>query len=179
MKSHRRGKGGQAQIIVTVLLILIVLAAVALLSGFVFKLIKDNLQGTDCFKTVGQLEFNSEYTYFNDTNNVLFVSITREDEQFNLSGMVVSISDGPQATPYKIISGAIPKNFTLNPGTIVMYNGRFGLEALQVPEVQETMTYEINLDTKFTKVEEVSVAAIVGKDKTCKFSDALSVTTIN
>lgn len=174
--SKRNSRRSQAQIIVTVLLILIVIAAVAILSNFVINLIRDNLADTGCFDTTGQLTFNGRYTFFNTTEKVVFVSITRGEASFNISGLVIGVEEGPVSKPYTIIDGKVPGGFEKE--DIVMYKNRSGNVALELPDPQETLTYEINLAGVFENLNKLHVGGIVGKDKVCAFSDDIDVETV-
>ncbi len=53
LKSRR----SQAELITTVLLILVSIAAVVLVSGFVINMVRDYLKPTDCFKTTDHESF--------------------------------------------------------------------------------------------------------------------------
>jgi len=47
-----RFKKAQAEVIVTILLILIGIAAVVIVGSFVMNLVRDNLSGTECFDAI-------------------------------------------------------------------------------------------------------------------------------
>ena len=59
-------KRSQAQVITTVLLILIAIAAIAIVSGVVINFVRNRLVFTECFDTTGQLEIDadSEFTFY-------------------------------------------------------------------------------------------------------------------
>lgn len=163
-------KHSQAQIIVTVLLILIVLSAVGLVGTFVVNLVKDNLQGTDCFKTIGEVTINKEYTEFNSDSGILNLSISRGTEEFNLSGLSVAISAGATAKPYTILPGDAVAN------VIAMYGDDLTAptEVITLPQAQETLTYQIKV-VGATTVESLEIAPIIGKNKKCDISDSASL----
>ena len=166
MKSSKKS---QAQVIVTVLLILIVLAAVALVSTFVIRLVRDNLQGTDCFKTIGAVSVNKEYTDFDSDTTILNLSISRTVEEFNLTGLSVSISAGASATKYELLSG---DNIA---GELAMYGDSLSnpTKPITLPKAQETLTYQIN--TTLSNVDGIKIAPIINKGKQCDIVDVVSI----
>jgi len=165
---NKDSRGGQAQIIVTVLLILIVIAAVALVGNFVFKLIKENLQGTDCIKTTGQVLINNDFTDFSE--GILNLSITRGSEEFNLTGISVTIGSGATSTPYTITPGVAIAD------EIAMYGDDLSSpgEAITLPKAQETLTYQIKI-AGITEVKTLDIVPILVNDKKCGVSDSISL----
>lgn len=154
-------KKGQAQVIVTVLLILIVLAAIGLVSTFIFSLIRDNLTGTECFKTIGQLDLNTAYTYYNPSSGTLSFSLIRNTADFDLTGIVVSVGGGATSKPYEISNDSI-KGLAVD-GGVTMYGGSLDII---LPGTQETLTYIINVSSLGGDVQQISVAPLIGDTKT-------------
>ncbi len=169
----KKNKAGQAQVIVTVLLILIVLATVGIVGVFVTNLVRDNLQGTDCFKTIGSVSINKEYTNFDSDNAILNLSISRTVEEFNLTGLSVSISAGASASVYEILPGDPKANEIAVYGDDLTDPNMTGAEyKINLPNAQETFTYQIKT---ITNVDGVSIAPIIGKGKQCEVVGEMSL----
>ncbi len=165
MRSIIKNKRSQAELITTVLLILVAIAAVWLVSTFVIKLITDYLKPTDCFKTTGQLTVNLDggYTYYDTNAKTLHLSISRGEAGFNLSGISVIMGDGASSKKVRITDGNSSIGVSM-----------FGTPALPViiPGTQETKTYLITATDVVTKV---SVASILINDLDCKETDSKTI----
>ncbi len=151
-------KRSQAELITTVLLILIAIAAVVLISTFVINMVRQNLKGTECFDTTGQFTINLEgYTYYNSSDNKTSISIERGEKEFNLTG--ISISLGTEASM---------KTFTIKPSggssEVSMYNGG----NIILPASSETVTYVINLTgTSIKSVTRAKIAPVMLQNRIC------------
>src|SRR3989344_6826610 len=98
-------KRGQAEVITTVLLILVALAAVAFVSVFIINMVRNNLSDTGCFKTTGGLSISLEEGFsFSDSQNVS-ISVERGQGSFNLTGIGVIVSKGSSSKTYEIFPG--------------------------------------------------------------------------
>ena len=150
----KKSKQAQSEIITTVLLVLISIGAVVLVSSFVINLIKSNLQGTDCFKTAGQLTINVEdgYTYFDGKD--VYVNIDRSSEQFNLTGIIVSFSSGSTTKAYTIKT-------TGGSAEVKMFDNT----PIALPKASESFTYNIS---GLGSAGKVKIVPIIAPDKTCK-----------
>lgn len=151
-------KKSQAELITTILLILISIAAVVLVSGFIINMVRSNLVNTDCFKTTGQIKINLDegYTYYNITSKSLSLSISRGEADINLTGIIISVGDGRTANSYKITPGlSSPSGFTMYDGSIVALPGK-----------SETRTYNLTLTT--LAISNVKIVPIIVPDLTCK-----------
>ena len=86
-----KNKLTQSEVITTIILILVGIAAVVLISNFIIHFVKTNLKGTECLDTTGQIRINIEngHTFFNSSKNLLHVNIERTVSDFNLSGIYV------------------------------------------------------------------------------------------
>ena len=166
----RKSKKSQAEVVVTVLLILIVLASVAIVSSFVLKLVRDNLSGTDCFKTMGQLEikFVDGISFFNTTSHNLSITIERGHEAFNLTGILLSAGTDSSSKSFKITQGAADP-----------LKGIYMLDSdnIELPQIGEKRTYVINM-SGFLSVNKVSIAPIIDKNKQCNVADEADIETI-
>ena len=158
-------KRSQSQVIVTVLLILIALAAVAIVSAFVIQLVRDNLSGTECFKTLGQVEIDIEngLTYFYVDNNSVYVSIERKQKDFNLTGILLSLGNEQKTKAYTIKQGDGTSD------EVTMY----GYGDIEIPGKGEKRTYQVETSPDFstTPPNMVSIAPIIEKGRQCELAD--------
>jgi hypothetical protein len=150
-----KSKKLQSEVITTVLLILISIAAVVLVSTFVINMVRSNLVSTDCFKTTGQFKINlgEGFTYFNSSGNVTFISISRGEDTFNLTGILISAGTGQTSSSYTIKAG--------DNGTVRMWDN----SSIELPNPSETRTYRIN-NGKF--VDKVKIIPMLYPAKACK-----------
>ena len=137
-------KNAQAQIITTVLLILIAIGAIAVVSVFIFSLVSDNLSGTDCFKAVGQFEVklgDEGATCYDATGNELTVTVERGQETtLNLTGFSVVAGNSAESKAYE--------------------------ENADLPSAGEKRTFVIDV-TDISPVETVSLVPIIGDGQQC------------
>lgn len=136
----------QTEVIVTVLLVLIALAAVAVVSTFIIKLVKENLGGTDCFKTIDQFEVMSAEngaTCYSASAGKVYVTIERKQETaFNLTGFSVNIGDERNSKAFKLTE--------------------------DLPEPGEKRTFEIDVSgAGLSDIKTISVFPMLGKSKLC------------
>ena len=157
---NSKNKSAQAELITTVLLILISIAAVVLVSTFVINMVRTNLVNSDCFKTAGQFKINLDegYTYYNNTagNKAVFVSISRGAEAINITGIVISIGTGQTSISYTVRQNSSdPQN------SVTMYDGKSPV----LPGKSEIRTYRINSSEAVSKVV---IVPIMQPDRICK-----------
>jgi len=166
-------KKSQQQVITTILLILLAITAVVIVSGFVFRMIRDNLASTECFKTIGQVSINVEdgFTYYNEDTNQTFVSVERgQREDYNLTGLSITISSPTGSKAFRIENG---KNYT----NVNMYNLN---EIIEIPNPNEKRTYIFNDTQKYvTGVNEIILAPIIGNGRLCEEADRKEIRTKN
>ena len=104
-------KRSQAQVITTVLLILISIAAIAIVSTVIINFVRNRLVFTECFDTLGQvsIDIDSGYTYYlpgeGNASSVVVLSIKRgPSKEFNLTGLLVSLQSPSGAEPFELIA---------------------------------------------------------------------------
>ena len=160
MKNSSRShtKSSQADVIVTILLILVSIVAVAIVASFVINLVQNNLKSTDCFKTACQFNINleNEYSYFNATSQYAFVSISRGTEEFNLTGLVISLGTRQTSKAYTIKASDVGSE-------VRMFDGS---STIILPEPSETRTYRIGPFTDLNATN-VKITPIFFPDKKC------------
>ena len=151
----------QAEVITTVLLILIAIVAVAIVSVFVINLVRSNLGNTDCFKTIGQIKIVSGDYTFSSSNNVS-LSVERGQADFNLTGIGVVLGTASASKTFELYSGAVDK--------VIMFDGS---SDIKLPNPGEKLTYIFNVaGTSYSNSSQVNVFAIIGANKKkCDSSD--------
>lgn len=151
-----QNKKSQGEIITTVLLILVGIAAVVIVSSFVINMVRENLKGTDCFKTAGQLKINVEdgHTWYNAVAEQISISIERGEKDFNMTGIAVVLGDGAQSKSYIIKTGTA-EGITMHDSTA----------ALSLPDPSEARTYII--DVGGLKVNQAKAVPMIYPDERC------------
>lgn len=148
-----KSKRSQAQVITTVLLILISIAVFAVVAVFVRNYVRDKLPEKGCFEaSQGQLEIDTKsgFTYYDGTsaNKGVVISVKRgTSTQFNLTGFILSISAAGEDTPYTIISGEATT------AEVKMYNTPSTGGQFTVPSPGGRKTYNISSDSIITHAE--------------------------
>jgi hypothetical protein len=167
-KSSIRIKKSQAEVITTVLLILISIAAVILVSNFVINLIKNNLKGTDCLNMMDQAEIQMDKTYYNATSKIFYLKLERGTKETNITGFTVVLSNDFTSKKFEILSG---KSYT----NIFYYNisSKWANESLIIPDLGETKYYSFNISD--FNVSKVSVSIILENQIKCEKSDEKTI----
>lgn len=166
MKNKKfKNKKALSTVIATVLLILLVTVATAMVWAFVNNIVKSRTTGTQsCFDATssGKVTLNNGYIcYVNATNGEVQFSIDIGDVDIN--GLTVSIAVGGNS-----------KTFTLtNDDTIIdnlkPYQGSYG-QAVKLPGKNEGRTYvAAGFNTRLNKVDSIKIAPII--EKQCDLSD--------
>ena len=149
-------------IVITVLLVLIAVAAVGLIASFVIPMVKDELEtGKSCFDLREYFKLvDSPFSCYNPANTSL--KIERSNEEINIKGFVASISSGGESKRFDVIPIA-------NSGGKIKVRG-FGDEnnfTLELPAPGEAKTYF------FLNINEgkgVNLAPISASGKVCESS---------
>jgi hypothetical protein len=152
----KRGKRTQSEVIATVLLILVSIVAVVIVGNYVINLVKNNLKSTDCFATSNQLSINQEYSYFNSSLNLSYLSINRGEEDFNLTGILISIGNADNMKSTTIMQGKTNSFVLMKDET----------EEIDIPKISETRAYIVNFSN--LAVSKVKLTPVVYPDKICK-----------
>jgi F420-0:gamma-glutamyl ligase len=154
-----KNKKGQADVIVTVLLILLGIVAVAVVSAFVINLVRNNLRGTECFDTADKLAIKlGDYTYFDSDSKNASVSIERAETSVNISGLIITLSNGADSKAFTIKAGSVDN--------VAMYDDS---PDIILPKNSEIKTYKIT--TEIENVNHVKIVPIILTDsgeRACK-----------
>jgi len=160
-----KNKKGLSTIIATVLVILLVTAATAIVWAFVNNIISDQTDGVQsCFEVESgeKVILNNYYTCFDSAQGEVRFSITLADA--DIDSLLVSIA-----------AGGTSKSFTLtNIETVVTnlkpYQGETG-EAVKLPGPNEGKTYVAEGFTPGLSIDSIKIAPIIG-EKQCGVSDS-------
>lgn len=162
-KFDKTSKKTQTEIITTVLLILIGIAAVALVSAFIINLVKNNLKGTECFDAAGQLTIKQDYSYFNTTSKILYLVVERGNKDFNLTGIAVVYGNEVESQKIALMSGKSDSK---------VLNSSFGkLDSIKIPSPGESILFRINTSSSDWDTKIVSVSPLLLQSSGCEKSD--------
>ncbi|MBM3247765.1 hypothetical protein FJZ17_04485 [Candidatus Pacearchaeota archaeon] len=176
-------KRAQSEIITTILIILVGIAAVAILSAFILNMVRTNLKGTECFKTLGELEINLEngWTFYHNPSSgdkLVYVNVERGTKDLDLVGFNIAYGDGSEfksvtlknneaTTDVKFVKGFSGTSLLLE-NTIVL------------PAPGESKTYRITSSIA-NPVTKVIIAPIIGggsvEGSVCKQVDEKEIPT--
>ena len=151
----------------SVISVIIVIGLVVAAGGIIFGIVKafanDNLEGsTSCLDILGEMEINNDYTCYNESNEIIHLSLSRKE--INLSYLLVSISSLEESRNFKLTNnGEVIENVTYNTTKI---------EGIQVslPYIGEGRMYIINWTD--TAPEKLQIAPAIG-DKQCDVIDEI------
>lgn len=170
----QQSKKAQAEIITTVLLILIGIAAVVLVAGFVINMVRSNLQETDCFKTTGELTISLDSTYFDSANNYLYVGVQRGSKDFNLTGIVFTFGTSTSSKSVTIKegdAGNIANGSALVDNSFAPITG-----VISLPKQTEKSTFVINTNKSgISSVTTVSIVPVLKDNVRCDKADEKEV----
>jgi len=151
-------KRGQSQIISTILLILIAVAAIFAVLNFVVPFVKDKLLETKCIDALDKIEItnNENYTCYNASGNNMRIQISLGDIPNDLiKGFQLNMK----------LEGQIERSVDItpdNPDGIGLYNS--GL--FRVPGKNEEVTYLIG--DVINKPDSISLIPLLKNGKICK-----------
>ena len=169
-----KNKHAQGEVITTVLLILISIAAVVIVSSFVLNMVRENLKGTECFSVQGQLTINLEggITAFHSTSKQLIVAIERGTKDMNLTGMVIGYGDN-----YNFKTVEIKQDSSSSSVYYLDLTGEWSNSNIQIPGPGGLKTY--NITVEMTNVSKVSIIPILEKGGKCDVSDEKDISIVN
>jgi hypothetical protein len=149
----------QSQIISSLLLILLVLAATAIIAGVVMSLVKKNLSQSDCLDVAGKIEISDGYTCYNTDSSPKEMQIQVHIQSIRdmIDGFAIEIG-GATTNSYKILNNSYITG-------VEMCNQS---AALYLPGNNEERTYTISLAEKPSSVR---VYPILKGGRLCESSD--------
>lgn len=148
------GKRGLSTVVASLILILLVVVAVGIVSKIVIPMIKKNLNSAgSCLDAIGNVQFNSQYTCYNQISRNVSASI--EVKKIEIKGFVINVYGGGNAESHKIQEGKIDEISNSN---------------IKIPKENEARVYEIPIG--INNPETITISPMVGEE-TCEKSDQL------
>ena len=164
------GKHSQGDIVATVLLVLLVIAAAVILISFVVPFIKDKLSESECFEYAEKVDItnNEKYTCYDKTNQVLNMQVhigdIDEKSKTYIKALTLIVQAGTDSKVFKIIPPGS------SPSGVLMFNDN---PVLEIPIKNQERTYKIsNINSR---PNSTSVYPILNNDREC--SDGVYTTT--
>jgi hypothetical protein len=153
----------QSQIISTVLLILLVMAAMVIISGVVINIVKDNLSQKGCLDVAGTIEISDGYTCYNADATVpeMQVQVHIGAIRDSIDGFAIEMG-GASTSSYKIT------NSTPAPTGVRMCNQS---TVIYIPGDNEERTYIIPASSKPNSIR---VYPILKGGKLCDTPDSVT-----
>ena len=157
---------GISEVIVTVIMVGLVLAAIAIVWGVVSSLIKGELQSSECLASLGEINLNPRYTCYDTlaTPDVFQFSLSIGDAE-NIDKIIVSASGTGTTKKFELnLSGKVDN--LANFGST-----QYGNELISIPEKNEGKTYVTNFFT--VKPDSIKIAPVIN-GRQCDVSDAIN-----
>ncbi|MEK6872052.1 MAG: hypothetical protein AABX16_04075 [Nanoarchaeota archaeon] len=157
VNKNRNSKMAQAEIITTVLLILLSIIGVMIIMSFAIPFVREQLSGGDCFDVVNEISIsaNRAYTCYDAANISMRLQIHYKNNA-SLGGFSVELG-GATTKNYIVKSDSIPSSITLYP------TGLF-----EFPGMNEERTYRISGVAQ--KPDKIKVYPILASGDTCDSS---------
>jgi len=168
------GKKGLSSVISTVSLVLLTIAAVAIIAGYVVPLVKGGLEGgTECnnFRTYFVFEEEFDYNCFSGSDGdwlyAVSVGAGSSNSEVGTRGLKLSfINDQGESRVVDVEDG-------LSAGTEIGQVRRINSTLLlEVPKSGEVRTYVYRSDMKF---ESVRVSPVLISERVCPVSDTVKI----
>lgn len=163
-KMKTGNKKGISQILATMIIIIMVLAAASILFSVVNNLVREELESSEsCFGNFGQVTINKQYTCHDFDSNEFRFLINVGD--VDIDGLLVSVSGKSGTKSFKITNEAI--------SFVKKYNGLYG-DVINPPKENSGLTYILNLnEIGIESANSITIAPII-KGTQCDVSDSLS-----
>jgi len=178
LNKNIKSRKSQSEVITTVLLILIGIAAVGILSAFIINMVRTNLKGTECFSGMGQLEINLDsgwtYYYTSGVNKYVYINIERGTKDFNLTGIDIVYGTGVETKKVVIEEGKTTSGVVYVTG-VNAGGGIISQSNIVLPLPGESKTYRIN-NSLSGDITQVGIAPIINHVQ-CSVADEEEITT--
>ncbi len=172
-------KRGLSQVVATVLLILITVAAAVIIAGFIIPWIRGGLNSTECFNYKDYFTFENDYGYncyrgYTDLDSTYLISITAKsglnETQENVVGFGLALIKQGDSTVLTVNGGDSPATM----GIFMNSDIEAGIEGdLALPKSGEVRTYYYNNSNTF---ESARVYPILKSGRKCEPSDTVAIT---
>ena len=164
MEKKFRSKRGLSTIVVTLILVVLRMAAIALVWSFVSNLLKKQTAESEaCFGNTEKISINRQYTCYEQisaSNYKLRFSLSVGD--IKISKIVVSVSSAGSVKSYNIVNGTTISN-------LVMYSGTNPATIL-LPMENSGLTY--NATGFNAKIDSLQIAPVISGTQ-CDVSDSV------
>lgn len=127
-------KRGLSEVIATILMIVLTLAAVMVAYAFIRPMIdKNTKQSKECFDSMDSFSINSAlgYTCYKTNESATYIMVDR-NKDIDISGLAFSLK-GENFITYKVYN-----NLVSDPAGVRMYDNT---DILQIPKIGESKTY--------------------------------------
>lgn len=169
-------KKALSNIVATVLLILLTIAAVVIIAGFVIPMVRDGLTGgTECFDYRDYFTFEEDFGYncYNDSfvNRLYGVSVRAggidDESEAEIKGFRLSFTSGSESSAVDVDVGRITDS---SEDGIRMLDA--SAVVLEIPKSGEVRTYVFNSSNTFSSVD---IVAKLKSGKVCDKSDSITL----
>lgn len=158
-------KKGLSQVVGTLLMILLTIAAVASIWAVINSFVGDRLDDTKaCYDVYDKVAINTQYTCYNASSNQTYLSIELKD--IDIDSLIVAVSYGDSSTPFELkkTDEAIPDVLAYPAGT----------PSVSLPNKNAGKTYIIN---KAGIPQKITIAPKVNTKQCDASSSALTIPT--
>jgi flagellin-like protein len=157
-------------VITTILLILVAIAAVGVVAGFIIPFVRENLR-SECFDAVDQIEIDtaSKYTcyYMEDGHAILNVSVKRGAKPLGIERFMITVFGEGESDTFDVKEGLLlPEEL----GRVRMLDGS---EIIEIPKVREMKTYSLN--TTLSEITSTEIAPVVSGNVQCDAADRKNI----
>ncbi len=173
-------KRGLSPVVATVLLLMITVAAVGIIAGYLIPFVKNNLRGTSCVKYIDYFKFDETFQYnCYDSMNYTAVSVRGGDNSSlseKIKGFNLIFSEEGAATSVRVISGESGKceedGISMLDDDCMPPNDK----VIIIPGAGEVQTYVYNASYKI--YERARIRAVIEHENTefiCGESDSIDL----
>jgi len=163
--SSTKNRKGLSTIVVTLILVVLSMAAIVLVWGFVNNLLKKQIHSSEsCFGNAEKITLNRQYTCYEQSGSNYKLRFSLSVGDINVSKIIVSVSSGGSVKSYQITNTA--QTIT----NLVMYSGTTPANVI-LPGGNSGLTYNATGFT--TKIDSIQIAPVISGTQ-CEVSDALS-----
>ncbi|VVB83927.1 Uncharacterised protein [uncultured archaeon] len=158
-------KNGLSTIVVTMILIALSLAAIALVWGFVSNMINGQIKNSEaCFGNYNKVQINPQYTCYETTNNVNYnLRFSLSVGDVSVDKIIVSVSSASATKSYTITNSASSVS------GLEMYPNA-GDGKVIAPDKNSGLTYKA---TGFGSIDSIKIAPVLGGTQ-CDVSDSIT-----
>ncbi|MCK9596056.1 hypothetical protein M0R19_02650 [Candidatus Pacearchaeota archaeon] len=159
-KIRRNNKKGLSDIVTTVILVALSMAAVVIVWVFINNLIKGQIKSTEsCFGNFDKVKLNGQYTCYDIQNNIFRISLTVGNVQ--VDKVIISVSSASAVKSYEITNTAQAID------GLVLYSGGDVI----LPGKNSGLTYNA---TGFpSNIDLIQIAPVISGTQ-CEISDTIS-----